>query len=48
MLGSINYIEYLVATLTVQTLDYAHITTFTLLGVVTGVLSAAAGKTVLG
>ena len=48
MVVSIIYIEYLVPTLTVITPVYAHITTFALLGIVAGVLSAAAGEAVLG
>ena len=39
--------EYLVPTLAILTLVYTHITTFVLLGVVAGVLSAAAGEAVL-
>ena len=48
MLGSIIYIESMVPTLTVKTVVCANVSAFALLGVVAGVLIAAAGEAVLG
>ena len=48
VLGSKLYPEYLVPTLTVLTPVYAEVPAFVLLGVVAGVLSAAAYEAVLG
>ena len=46
--GFIVYTKYLVPTLTVLSIKYTDVPTFVLHGVVAGVLSAAAGKAVLG
>ena len=48
MIDFIIYSEYSVATLTVLTFVYTHVSTFALLGVVACVLSAAAGEAILG